>query len=233
MPVSGARRLRSTSTASALSGETYSTRQRCLAGGMASRVSLSNAHRKAASVLPDPVGAMTNALSPAEIACQAPCCACVGAAKTSSNHVRVARVKLSSGSSGTELSCPAAPTEDGGGTPSQSSARPLPWAEKHSWNPGDPRYGVPRDCDANRAHRSVAHEPGLEPRTDQMAARHAGARCDLGLELLVHQGRCIGAASALRRPGTRGQRCAGAVVDLACLRADGCRGKPAPGGTMR
>ncbi len=121
MPVSGARRLRSTSTASALSGETYNTRQRCLAGGMASRVSLSKAQRKAASVLPDPVGAMTNALSPAEIACQAPCCACVGAAKTSSNHVRVACAKLSSGSSGTELSCLAAPTVNGGGVTHQSS----------------------------------------------------------------------------------------------------------------
>ena len=67
IPVSGERRFRSMSTASAFSGETYSTRQRRLrsaGGGVAASRSI--AHRNAASVLPDPVGAMTS-VSPSPV----------------------------------------------------------------------------------------------------------------------------------------------------------------------
>ncbi len=98
IPASGARRLRSTSTARALSGDTYKTRQRCLTGGRSALVSPSSAHKKAASVLPEPVGAMTSAFWPAEIAFQAPAWAAVGLAKTSRNHVAVAGVNWASGS---------------------------------------------------------------------------------------------------------------------------------------
>jgi hypothetical protein len=101
MPARGARRFRSTSTASAFSGETYRTRHRSFALGCDVRVRSSRAHKKAASVLPDPVGAMTSAFSPAEMACHAPICAAVGRAKTSRNQVAVAGEKTSSGSAGT------------------------------------------------------------------------------------------------------------------------------------
>ena len=68
MPVSGERRFRCTSTASAFSGDTYSTRQRCLgSSGTGSLASRSMAHKNAASVLPDPVGAMTRVCSPRPI----------------------------------------------------------------------------------------------------------------------------------------------------------------------
>src|SRR5580698_1625318 len=54
------------------------------------------AHRKAASVLPDPVGAMTRVLSPWPIARHACAWAWVGTAKAPSNHARVAVEKPSS-----------------------------------------------------------------------------------------------------------------------------------------
>ena len=85
MPVSGVRRLRSTSTASAFSGDTYRTRVPAPAG-RGSAASRSIAHRNAASVLPDPVGAMTSVLSPSAMADQACACASVGAAKVPVNH---------------------------------------------------------------------------------------------------------------------------------------------------
>ena len=97
MPVSGARRLRSTSTASALSGLTYRTRQRCRgSSGTGVLASRSSDHRKADSVLPLPVGATTRVSRPEEIASQAPSCAGVGAAKAPVNHARVAGEKRSS-----------------------------------------------------------------------------------------------------------------------------------------
>ncbi len=72
IPVSGARRFRSMSTASALSGEMYSTRQRSFgSSGAGATASRSSAHRNADSVLPDPVGAMTRVFSPLPIAAQA------------------------------------------------------------------------------------------------------------------------------------------------------------------
>ncbi len=58
MPVSGVLRLRSTSTASAFSGDTYNTRVPALAGLGSDEARRSSAHRKAASVLPEPVGAL-------------------------------------------------------------------------------------------------------------------------------------------------------------------------------
>ena len=47
------------------------------------------AHRNAASVLPEPVGAMTSVLSPSAMADHASACAAVGAAKVPVNHSRV------------------------------------------------------------------------------------------------------------------------------------------------
>lgn len=97
MPVSGERRLRSTSTARALSGDTYSTRQRFFAsagGGSAAR--RSSEARKAASVLPEPVGATTKTSLPSPMARQAPSCAAVGALKAPANQLRVAGENASS-----------------------------------------------------------------------------------------------------------------------------------------
>src|SRR5687767_9395564 len=91
MPVSGARRFRSTSTASALSGETYRTRQRrCSSAGGGAAASRSSDQRNAASVLPEPVGATTRACSPLLIASQAPSWAAVGCSKAPVNQARVA-----------------------------------------------------------------------------------------------------------------------------------------------
>ncbi len=96
MPVSGLRRLRSTSTASALSGLTYSTRQRCRgSSGGGVEASRSSDHRNADSVLPEPVGATTRVSRPLLIASQAPSWAAVGAAKAAVNQVRVAGEKRS------------------------------------------------------------------------------------------------------------------------------------------
>src|SRR3954454_4812930 len=116
MPVSGARRFRSTSTASAFSGETYSTRQRCsFSAGRGSRASRSNDNRNTDSVLPEPVGATTNALRPAAIALHAPACAGVGAANAASNQVRVGSLNDASAVVAptcfvTSPSCPTPPT---------------------------------------------------------------------------------------------------------------------------
>ena len=86
IPNSGARRLFSTSTPNAFNGDTYSTRTPVplRADAAVGGASISdncpgadtrefNAHKNAASVLPEPVGATTNACSPAEIASHAPC----------------------------------------------------------------------------------------------------------------------------------------------------------------
>ena len=98
MPTRGERRLRSTSTASAFSGETYRTRVPSLrsagTGGGSCR-SRSMLDRNAARVLPEPVGATTRTWSPASKPCQAPTCAGVGAAKAWENHSRVAGAKRS------------------------------------------------------------------------------------------------------------------------------------------
>src|SRR5207249_12202224 len=86
IPAIGERRLRSTATASALSGDTYTTRQPC-AGAW---ISVSMDERNAASVLPDPVGAMRRVLSPFLMTGQACACAGVGAGNAVRNHSRTA-----------------------------------------------------------------------------------------------------------------------------------------------
>jgi hypothetical protein len=101
MPISGVDRLRSTSTASALSGETYRTRVPGLgspAGVGSAEASRSIAHRNAANVLPDPVGAMTRVLSPPAMAAQACAWAAVGSTNVPANQSRVSALNGASGS---------------------------------------------------------------------------------------------------------------------------------------
>ena len=97
IPLSGARRLRSMSYESALSGETY-TRPICRSSSFRSSLaSRSIAQRNAARVFPDPVGAEISTCSPDAIAGHACSCAGVGASKAASNQVRVAGLNCSSG----------------------------------------------------------------------------------------------------------------------------------------
>src|SRR3984957_20225933 len=120
-PASGGRRLRPTSQASAFSGDTYSTRVPAGRAGpdgpgrpgpegtAAGSARVSRAHRNAASVLPDPVGAITRVLWPSAMAAQASACAVVGAAKVVLNHSRVIapnRPRASDGSAGVTLTPP-------------------------------------------------------------------------------------------------------------------------------
>ncbi len=111
IPTSGERRLRSTSTASAFSGETYSTRH-VSGGGSASSVarelSRSRAQRKADSVLPEPVGATTRVCSPEAIASHACSCALVGPAKAPVNQARVAGEKRASTEASATIGAPPA-----------------------------------------------------------------------------------------------------------------------------
>ena len=97
-PGEGARRFRSTSTASALSGETYSTRQRSRVSGTGANIRRSIAHRNAASVLPLPVGANTRVDSPRAIAGHPRAWAAVGASKDALNQSRTAGWNDASGS---------------------------------------------------------------------------------------------------------------------------------------
>src|SRR6266581_9245332 len=120
------------STASAFSGEIYSTRQRCCgSAGTGSVASLSMAHRNAASVLPDPVGAITSVFSPLPIDAQAWACAWVGSAKAAANQALVALLKpsraglLTGEGVGTYPSCLAPPTLRARRLP--STARPPPY----------------------------------------------------------------------------------------------------------
>jgi len=99
MPCSGARRLRSTSWTSALSGETYSTRRACSgSAGRGSVISRSRHQRNAARVLPLPVGAQMSVCSPRAMAGQPCACAAVGASKAERNQSRVAGWNGASGS---------------------------------------------------------------------------------------------------------------------------------------
>src|SRR5512132_105517 len=90
IPTRGVRRFFSMSTASARSGETYRTRHRWLVGGGGSVLNGSSAHRGAASVLPEPVGARIRLCSPPAIAGQPCACAAVGISNVLSNHARTA-----------------------------------------------------------------------------------------------------------------------------------------------
>ena len=95
IPRSGARRLRSMSYESAFSGETYTSPMPLSLGG--SDASWSIAHRNAASVLPDPVGAEISMCSPEAIAGQACSCAAVGRSNAPANHSRVRGLNSSNG----------------------------------------------------------------------------------------------------------------------------------------
>src|SRR3984957_20397982 len=86
IPTRGARKLRSTSTASALMGEMYRTRQRCCFSVTGENMSRLMHQRKAARVLPVPVGARIKVDSPRAMGGQPCSCGLVGAAKTASNH---------------------------------------------------------------------------------------------------------------------------------------------------
>src|SRR4029077_7805771 len=94
MPAIGDPRLRSMSTARALSGETYTTRQP-RAGVW---ISWSIDERNAARVLPDPVGAMRSVLSPLLMTGQAWAGAGVGCGEEGGNHSRAAGWNASSAS---------------------------------------------------------------------------------------------------------------------------------------
>ena len=89
---SGPCKLRSTSAPRAFRGDTYSTRtprthfSPASATRAFSPMSASIAHRNAANVLPEPVGAITSAFSPRAIACHASACTAVGAPKASANQ---------------------------------------------------------------------------------------------------------------------------------------------------
>ncbi len=84
-PTSGLRKLRSMSAASALSGDTYKIRPRSSGGEC---VSESSAAKKAASVLPEPVGALRTASVPVARTGQASAWTAVGDPSASRIHVR-------------------------------------------------------------------------------------------------------------------------------------------------
>ena len=100
MPRSGARRFFSISTASARSGDTYSTRVAPVPDTAAcpADMSRSMAHRNAASVLPVPVGAQISVWPPAAMCGQPSACGAVGAANVDANQARVGSEKAASGS---------------------------------------------------------------------------------------------------------------------------------------
>ena len=97
-PRIGARRFRSTSTASALSGDTYTSRHRRSRGGGGANISRSMHARNAASVFPLPVGASSSAESPRAMTGQPSAWGGVGPAKEARNQSRTAGWKWASGS---------------------------------------------------------------------------------------------------------------------------------------
>ena len=108
MPMSGLRRFFSTSTARARSGERYTRRvRRTPSSGGGVLASRSRPQRKAASVLPEPVGASTSVWAPAAMAGQPWRWAGVGSGNDVSNQARTAGEKASSaGSAGTRSTLP-------------------------------------------------------------------------------------------------------------------------------
>src|SRR3954447_10363210 len=96
IPRSGARRLRSMSYESAFSGETYTSRVVRSPSGGGVAVRRSRPQRKAASVLPEPVGADSSTSSPRAIAGHAWSWAAVGSSKARRNHSRTWGVNDSS-----------------------------------------------------------------------------------------------------------------------------------------
>jgi hypothetical protein len=122
VPTSGEVRFRSTSTPSAFSGEMYRTLVVAVpAAGAGVPASRSIAVRKAARVLPEPVGATTSVSSPRSIASQAAACAGVGASKDSANHAAAAG-ENEAGSTGAGVAIP--PLWTAGPTPDRSRASP-------------------------------------------------------------------------------------------------------------
>ncbi len=98
MPANGARRLRSTSLFSAFSGDTYSSRTPSSWSSLSrltSRYSSSMPHRKAASVLPDPVGDRISVCSPRWMAGQPSTWGGVGSPNISPNQPFTAGKKAS------------------------------------------------------------------------------------------------------------------------------------------
>src|ERR1700679_4087385 len=89
IPTKGDRRLRSTSAASAFSGERYTTLHPRSAVGGVFIISLSRHHRNAVSVLPVAVGAKINVDSPQAIARQHSIWGALGASNTALNHFAV------------------------------------------------------------------------------------------------------------------------------------------------
>ena len=81
--------MRSTSAASAFSGERYTTLHPPSASAAVRIINLSRHHRNAVSVLPVPVGANINVDSPRAIAGHPSTCGAVGASNTARNHFAV------------------------------------------------------------------------------------------------------------------------------------------------
>ena len=86
IPRNGDRRFFSTSTANARSGERYNNRVRASRSGTGSVINRSIPHKKAANVLPEPVGDKINVFSPDEIAGHPAACGGVGDSNDVSNH---------------------------------------------------------------------------------------------------------------------------------------------------
>ena len=104
--------------------------------------------------------------------------------------------------------------------------------EKYSWNPGDPRYGVPRDCDANRPYRSVAHEPGVDPTLTRWLPGMLALGAIWGSSFLFIK---VGVSELHPLYVAMGRVASGALVLLLILLATGGRlpREAAPGGTTR
>lgn len=77
-------------------GDTYSTRQRSRSGGAASAARRSIAHRNAARVFPEPVGAWIRVCEPSAIASHPRSWAAVGSENEDVNHARVDGLNRSS-----------------------------------------------------------------------------------------------------------------------------------------
>src|ERR1700739_1792400 len=86
IPARGDLRLRSTSTARAFSGETYTILHPFFSSLTSCSISRSRHHRNAVSVLPVPVGARMRALSPRAMTGQPNLWGAVGASNTARNH---------------------------------------------------------------------------------------------------------------------------------------------------
>src|SRR5699024_3444955 len=119
--------------------------------------------RKAARVLPDPVGATTRVSSPRSIASHAATCAGVGAAKDSANHSRVAGEK-DDGSSRRDWSIP--PLWTAARTSRRPGRRPTRAGRPHGRRSRDP--ATARSLVAGWMARQVTHRLGLRHHDEGM-----------------------------------------------------------------